>query len=59
MGVRRRPGEAWGVTADRPLPHAPSGDPTPITLSVMSSSVASPEMVLCCIGCVVAECVCS
>ena len=34
VGVRRRPGTASGASADRPLPGAPSGDPTPITPSV-------------------------
>ena len=32
MGARRRPGTASGAAADRPLPRAPSGDPTKAAL---------------------------
>jgi len=42
MGVRRRPGKALGAAADRPLPGAPSGDPTPITPSVEELVLPTP-----------------
>ena len=37
-GVRRRPGKALGGRCRSPLPRALSGDPTPITPSVLSET---------------------
>jgi len=45
MAVRRRPGTASGGGADRPLPRACSGDPTPITRSVEELTTPSPILV--------------